>query len=150
MSDNPQLNIKTLSILFGAILIIVVGLLTLPNLSSSQPPVPTSTPTVVPLARVQIGDSREEAVLTLSEGAWYHADCTDTGGAGDDIFFYGDRDGRTDIVVVSSLRASGEAKIIDLYDLQETYILNRYRERECIPEEVMNSLLPGQARTDDE
>lgn len=102
-------------------------------------PIITSTPTIPPLARVQVGDVREEAMAVLSPDAWYHADCTDENGYGYDIFFYGAQDTSATVIVMGSAPMDDRVIVGSIYQLVENYWVNLYRD--CIPEEIIQTQL---------
>lgn len=88
-------------------------------------------PISVAQARVQIGDTRAEAIQALSD-AWFHAECAyPTITEIDDLFLYGPRNrDRVKIVIVSSDVMSGTLRVVSVGGF-EGYMLSQYDH--CVP-----------------
>ena len=136
MEYSTQPEIKKLALLVGGTVIMVVAFSISSNISADALPIATATVTVLPLDRVQVGDSKEDAISTLSEGAWYYADCRDMG-LNDAVFFYGPENDRADIVWVKFIIVDGQVKVRDIYELEEDYWLNLLRD--CVPKEIIQT-----------
>ncbi len=94
-------------------------------------PLVVSNPVEEAQSRIQIGDSRDDAVQALSD-AWFHAECTYPTITGmDDLFLYGPKDpDRVEIVIVSSDVVSGNLEVVSIGGF-ESYMLSQYNH--CIP-----------------
>lgn len=88
-------------------------------------------PVSIAQSRIQIGDTRNEAVQALSD-AWFHAECTYAGITEvDDLFLYGPRDrDRVKMVIVSSDVMSGALRVVSVGGF-ESYMLPQYDH--CVP-----------------
>ncbi len=134
MKNNNDSTITIVMIVLFLLLVAVssYGLLTgkiiISNNNASQDPEDAVT---LAKSRIGIGDSRTDAVISLSD-AWFHSECTygETGFT-KDLFFYGSHDlDEVQIVIISSRNEQGITKVTSIGSI-ENYMLHLYDR--CIP-----------------
>ncbi len=126
--------IIVLVLLTGLVYGILTGRLFASNNNSDSP----DSAITLAKSRVHSGDSRESALLALSD-AWFHAECmTVYTDSIEDLFFYGSKNPDKVQVIIITSQKNGEGATVSSVNTIENYMLHLYDHCTPLPTSAFN------------